>query len=333
MTQSGLVSGLSLLDALALLAPGATGPAATSLTRLLGPGQAAMAELHQRLAGTEGLRRASAVWLPAPRPALPAYLNAVAPFGPLVETIDFGAPPALGRINGWVAQRTANFVPALLDRMPREAGLLITAALHFSAGWAAPFDPSFTRPGPFQRGDGRRVTVSVMRGTQQVEHAQTRAWQAVRLPYADAAFEAVLMAPAPGRPASQAIEAVRERRALAALAALRFAPAQVDLTIPRLAMDRSSDLLSPLRQAGIAPEGEFRGITGAPIRISAIRQRTVLRVDEAGTEAAAATAIFGDRGLIERPRFVADRPFIFLVIHKNTGLHVVSALVNDPGSA
>lgn len=335
--SGALISALSLLDALAPLGPAAHGRAATAFEGLLGPRGAYAQALNRALAGAEGLRRAAALWLPRPQQALPAYREAIAPLGTQVEALDFAAPEALQRVNGWVAERTANLIPTLLDRLPRDPGLLVTAALHFAARWAAPFDPAMTQPGRFTRGDGQRVDTSFMRTIQTLPYAESRLWQAVRLPYAGEAFEAVVMVPAPGRFAGQVAEAVGGRHALPALEALRFAPTEVDLSLPRLAFDRSGDWLAHLRGGSLAsalgPAAELRGLTGAPIRLTAIRQRVVLRVNEEGTEAAAATAVFGDRSLSDRARLSADRPFLFFVVHRPTGLHLVSAVVNEPGAS
>jgi serine protease inhibitor len=58
-------------------------------------------------------------------------------------------------------------------------------------------------------------------------------------------------------------------------------------------------------------------------------QRVVMRVDETGTEAAAATAIPTDRSYRQPPSFVADAPFLAVVLSKS-GMPVVAALVTDP---
>ncbi|SFL16101.1 Serpin (serine protease inhibitor) [Falsiroseomonas stagni DSM 19981] len=331
-----MVSGLSLLDALAPLGPGARSEAATALARLLGPRGAQALALHQALSTDEALKRAAAVWLPRRPPPLPAYREAVAPLGAHVEAVEFAVAETLGRINGWVAERTNNLIPTLLDRLPRDPGVVVTAALHFAARWEIPFDPAQTLAGPFTRGDGQRMEARFMRAMRLVPYAESRSWRAVRLPYTQGQYEAVLLAPAPGRPATQAAQALRDRTALAVLAALRFDQAEVELSVPRLALNQTIDLLPRLRQgnlgAAFAPEADFRGIDGTPIRLTAIRQRVALRLDESGTQAAAATAVLGDRAMVERARFVADRPFLLLVVHRPTGLHIVTALVNEPGT-
>jgi serpin B len=335
-TGGGAISPLSLMDALSPLAAAARGEAAGAMARVLvAPGAEGARQLGERLGGAAALRRATALWLPRGQAPRADFSNAIERLRVHVEALDLAAPTAVGHINAWVAANTANLIPSLFDRLPRDPGLVITSALHFAAKWAQAFDVAQSRRATFTRIDGRRVQATFLRDTRRVDHARSSRWQAVRLPYTDDAFELVVLAPAPQRPIQQALEAVRQRQALSALAALRFAPAEVELSLPRLSLSRSADLLPGLRRSVVArafsAEADYRGITGTPIRIATLRQRVVLKIDEAGTQAAAATGVLGDRSLARPVQFTADRPFLVFVVHKATGLHVVTALVNEPG--
>jgi serine protease inhibitor len=333
----GMVSALSLMDAIAPLAAAAKGEAAKAMGRvLIAPGAEGAWQLGERLNEDAGLlRRATALWLPRGQTPLPEFTRAIARRDLHVEALDLAAPSAVARINAWVAENTANLIPSLFDRLPRDPGLVITAALHFAARWAQGFDVAQSRRATFTRGDGRRLQATFLRDTRRVAYARSSRWQAVRLPYAGDAFELVLLMPAPQRPLPQAMDALRQRQAIAALTALKFAPEEVDLTIPRLSLSHSADLLPALRRGALAPalasNADYRSITGAPVRIASLRQRVVLKLDETGTQAAAATGVLGDRSLSRPPSFSADRPFLAMIVHKATGLHVVTALVNEPG--
>ena len=59
--------------------------------------------------------------------------------------------------------------------------------------------------------------------------------------------------------------------------------------------------------------------------------KAVVRVDEEGTEAAAATEVIAvpASAPLERP-FRCDRPFRFFILHKPTGAVLFSGRVDDP---
>jgi serine protease inhibitor len=57
----------------------------------------------------------------------------------------------------------------------------------------------------------------------------------------------------------------------------------------------------------------------------------VVEVAEAGTRAAAATAITSDRSLSVTPVLSADKPFIFAIVHRPTQAILFTGYVADPG--
>ena len=68
------------------------------------------------------------------------------------------------------------------------------------------------------------------------------------------------------------------------------ADGEVFLSLPRFAATLSADLIEPMKKLGLA-EGfsrtAFASLSETPVTISGILQRTLITVDEAGTEAAA----------------------------------------------
>jgi serpin B len=74
-------------------------------------------------------------------------------------------------------------------------------------------------------------------------------------------------------------------------------------------------------------------VTGEPLYVSGAFHQTVLRVDERGVEGAAATGVVARaisvRTLPEAEMRV-DRPFYFLVIHRDTGSVLFSSQVARP---
>ncbi len=333
----GIISPLSLLDALAPLAAAARDETAAVFVKLFGSARLAeMIELHGALR-QNALSRATATWLPPGTAPNRAFLQRLAPLEIETKEVDFTASGALGLINGWVAAHTANLIPSVIDRLPAYPSAVITSALHFAARWLQPFDPAATRQGSFTRADGRRSDVSFMRDTRMIPYAEDGHWQALQLPYANTDFSFSALVPAPGRPTRALGQLVQQRRSLATLAALRFAPTEVELAIPRLTAEQGADLLPSLARSSIgaafSEAADYRGMTGSALRISALHQRVVLKLDEAGTEAAAATAALTSRAMVERARLDLDRPFLALVGHRPTGMLIAAALINDPGNA
>jgi serpin B len=80
----------------------------------------------------------------------------------------------------------------------------------------------------------------------------------------------------------------------------------------------------------------FEGLTPIPQEIADILQKTYLRVDEEGTEAAAATAVITRATLMRPPvepeKIVVDKPFLFALRDNDTGLILMSGYIARPNA-
>jgi len=343
---SRILSPLSLADACALLVPAAIGPVQETLRAAFAvpAGADAMAgfrALDAALPPGESLRRATALWLRPGAALLPAYAAAIRPLATLSHhEVTFTAPDAVPRINAWVAEATAGRIRDILSPpLDPLTNAVITSALHFKANWARRFDAAATRPAPFRRARAAPVPFPFLNATLPAAYARDGALHAVLLPYADEAFEFLAVAPAPGAPVEAVIAALRGGRLGAALAAFRFAQADVVVALPRCQGEATTDLMAALRPTPLGPafrpEAEYGGMLGIATTISQAVQKAFLLLDEAGTEAAAATAIVAlSRGARlqppERPVFRADAPFLAAVRHKASGVFVVMGLIAEP---
>jgi serpin B len=77
---------------------------------------------------------------------------------------------------------------------------------------------------------------------------------------------------------------------------------------------------------------DFSGMTAEEkLFISSVIHQAYVRVDEEGTEAAAATAvIIGTTAMMPRKVFTADHPFIFIIQEEDTGNILFIGRVTDP---
>jgi serpin B len=82
-------------------------------------------------------------------------------------------------------------------------------------------------------------------------------------------------------------------------------------------------------------DADLSGMNGfGGLYISDVLHKAFVKVDEEGTEAAAATAVIirNYSGGPETPVFRANHPFIFMITHKETGSILFLGKVEDPRS-
>lgn len=339
----------SISAALAMTYAGACGPTAQEMAQVLhfGPDQeplhAAFAALARRLAETgEGfqLQIANALWGHRRFAFLSDFLEMLKRhYGAGLESVNFSQPEeARQTINAWVRDRTAGRIeelipPGILTTLTR---LVLTNAVYFKAAWDEPFDPAATAGGPFYRLAGDPVTAPMMHRTGILRYATGEGYQALELPYHGHRLSLALLLPDAGR-----FAAFERRLGAEQLGAIgqALAPRRIELALPRFRVQFATNLAATLAGMGMplafSDDADFAGMTGAPdLIIAAVLHQAFVAVDEAGTEAAAATAVVMRlRGaLMEDPPLpvTVDRPFLFLIRDRQTGTIVFLGRVLDP---
>ncbi len=112
----------------------------------------------------------------------------------------------------------------------------------------------------------------------------------------------------------------------------------VDLSFPRFTSDSQIGLKDviegDLGVTGLFNSGGLDGI-GPDIEVSDAIHAASITVDEAGTEAAAATAIMMDVTAAQGQKFITitvDRPFLYVIRDNSTGAVLFVGRVLDPSS-
>lgn len=254
-----------------------------------------------------------------------------------LENLDFAGDPEGARetINEWVAENTMD---KILDLIPSggitpDIRLVLTNAVYFKAGWMNPFQETATREDAFITGSGASVTVPMMTQTDFFEYASTDEWQAVSMMYAGGNASMLIVMPVD-------MEAFLAGFCEATLNEVDrvFSWTNLDLTIPGFEYSETISLGDILVSMGMetafTTEANFTPMTGSPdLFISQVLHKAYVKVDEKGTEAAAATAVLmALTSAAPQPavRMRVDRPFVFLIRNDDTGTILFMGLVNDP---
>ncbi len=277
------------------------------------------------------------IWVQNGFQLLNSFTEAVTGFyGASAENLDFSDDPEGSReeINEWVAESTMQKIIDLLapGTITPDTRLVLTNAVYFKAGWIYPFEELATAEGGFTRGDGEKVTVPMMNQTEFFDYASSDEWQAVRMRYAGGSPSMLIILP---RNMESYLEGFGEETV--SDVERRLSRVNVALSMPRFEYSQSISLGDILVSMGMelpfSGEADFSAITGSPdLFISQVLHKAYVKVDETGTEAAAATAVV--MNITSAPssveQMIVDRPFIFLIKNDETGSILFMGLVNDP---
>ena len=272
---------------------------------------------------------------------LPEFLDTLAEnYGAGLRLLDFvgDADAARITINDWVSEQTEGRIEDLLPQGVIDAltRLVLTNAIYFNAAWAAPFEETLTADGTFHLLDGGEAAVPMMHQAESLGYAEGESYQVVELPYDGRELSMVILLPETGEfePFEDSLDAEEVNGILKDLAYRQLA-----LTMPKFKFESEFDLAKTLAAMGMpdafTSAADFSGMTGvSDLFISDVIHKAFVSVDEAGTEAAAATAVIMKLSTaVEEPVEVAvDRPFIFLIRDIRTGTILFVGRVTDPGA-
>jgi len=294
--------------------------------------------------GTDGgkfrLNIVNAIWGERTYTFLDAFLDALAEnYGAGMRVLDFMTEPEPSRlvINEWVSDQTEEKIQNLIPQgmVTSLTRLVLTNAVYFNAAWARPFNEAATSDGAFSRLDGSQVTVPMM--TQELVLAYHRGtdFTAVEMPYDGNELSMLLLLPDTG--SFTTFEASLSSGMFNTILAESQAN-NVSLIMPRFEFRTDLSLTQTLSDLGMpiafAPgAADLSGMDGTlNLFISAVLHKAYIKVNEQGTEAAAATAVIvGETSVPPDPIVVTlDRPFVFLIRDIETGTILFLGRVLDP---
>jgi serpin B len=255
------------------------------------------------------------------------------------------AESARGRINRWVEKETRDRVKELVPAgaLDGTTRMVLANAIYFKARWLAEFKKENTKPEDFALAGGHKVkTLLMYRQAKFVLH-EPDGFQVLRLPYrGDASMYVFLPRTHDGLPE---LEKQLDAKQLEAWTGpTKAAEQEVKAWLPRFKFTVPTELGPVLQEMGMREafdprRANFRGMTDHPqgLCVTRVLHEAFVETDEAGTEAAAATAVVmalataAPQPLAPRvPEFRADRPFLFVIRHETTGAVLFIGRVEDP---
>jgi len=239
-------------------------------------------------------------------------------------------------INGWISDQTGGRIQELIppNRVNQQTRLVLTNAIYFNVAWSQPFEKQLTADEPFYLLDGSQVRAPMMRHESDWSYVEGDGFQAVSVPYDGGELSMVILLPGEGqfKEFERSLDAERVDQILQGMT-----PHRVFFKMPRFSMESYLEPGNILSRMGMSspfnPDlADFSGMTGERNLYIQIVHKAFIVVDEAGTEAAAATALFAN--LLSAPlnsvKMTVNRPFIFFIRDHQTGAILFVGRVLDP---
>lgn len=331
------VSPISLSIALGMLRNGAQGTTKTEIEASLQLSDLSDEEIngYYKLMQTKlpqmdnktDLSLANSIWYREGFQANPDFLKVNTNyFDSYIKALDFNQSWALDTINGWCAKKTNNLIPKVLNSIDPDALMFLMNAVYFKGTWVKQFNPESTMDGYFTDENNEQATVRMMSKEDTIFYGKNELAQFVDLPYGNGAFSMTIILPNDGKTITEVLQTLNSQSLNTMTNSMTSQ--KVKLYLPRFKTKNTYTLNNALMAMGMKKaftlDAELDGISDLkPLYVSFVQQDTYVEVTEEGTKAAAVTTI----GVVttsvpidDMPYFVVNKPFIFLIREKSTGI-------------
>lgn len=285
------------------------------------------------------LHIANALWVEQTYRLLGSYVhNIQTHYDGEAKNMYFRLNPGAARevINSWIEEHTENriknlFDPGSVDRLTK---LILTNAVYFKGDWGKQFDKDDTEDENFNIAKGKIVEVPMMKmvGKNYFGYAEDERMQALEMLYKGNELSMTVLLPKDNN-----LGSLEDYLDLERFSDLRKKVEEVHIWMPKFEFNRSYNLTGRLTKMGMdlpfGSQADFSGMDGSKdLFVDKIVQGAYVKVDEEGTEAAAAT---GATMLIkavmpEFKFFKVDHPFMFLIKERYTNTILFMGRVVDP---
>ena len=348
--ENVFISPLSISMALAMVLNGAEGETHNQIKETLGLAGLSDNEINENflslmnylmtLDSSVSVNIANSVWYDENLEVKQTFLDKLQEsFNTRGESLNFNDPESVNIINSWVSENTNGRIETIIDEISDEMVMFLINALYFKADWQRQFDPEDTREADFYLEDGSKTSVDMMNQSGDFATYFSEEVQMIELPYGDSLYTmSVLMPTNLDKPIDEFVEeSVSPENVSMWREGLRSTGRDVMVSLPKFELEYELSYNKILQSMGMElpfseSEADFSGIaepSAQNLFISDVKHKTFVAVDEKGTEAAAATSV--GIGVTSMPPAVeVNRPFVFIIHERTSGVNLFMGKVKNP---
>jgi len=346
--ENFFISPISVGYALGMLFNGADGETKQGIKNTLDFGKLSDTEINKSyknltslllsMDNTVELGIANSVWYRNTLTVQPNFANTInESYDAKIEGLDFNNPNAKDIINNWIAEKTNDRIQDMLSSVPPEAVMYLVNAIYFKADWTYQFEESATDKAPFYLEDGTTQQVDMMFSEgATISHAYTDNFQLIDIPYGNEQFVMTILLPN----SDTGIADIWQSISASQLRNLdeQSDTATVTLYLPKFELNYKKSLKAILSDMGMqkafSDEAELLNLfeESLNLKISDVIHQSFLKVDEKGSEAAAATIVEVGTTSVgggEPQKIKVDRPFGLMIRERHSGAIMFAGKMQD----
>ena len=259
-------------------------------------------------------------------------------FNANIQEIDLTDSKSQKMINDWVKKSTNNKIKEIIDS-PLDPDLvtILINAIYFKGSWKDEFEKKYTEKRTFHLENGSTKEVPLMKLNKKLPYMENERFQAVSLPYGDGEMSMKVFLPKENMSLEEFKNLLTDENWKEWLS--QFHNEEGTILLPKFQMEYEVVLNETLKKLGMITafekEANFPKVIeeNDPLRISLVKQKTFIDVNEEGTEAAAVTSIQMEKtsAPIDPPFYMeVNRPFFFTISDDRTNTILFMGAIANP---
>lgn len=342
-----MISPLSITQALSMTYNGANGETKTAFENVLHYEGQTTAEVNQaaldlttallEVDSKVDIKIANSIWYRQGFSVEQDFINANQTYyNAEVSELDFSNPASKDIINNWVDEKTNHKIDKIVDNINADDIMFLINAIYFKGSWKAEFDKSDTEEEPFYLVDGSTKNVAMMKIENDFSVYFEPDYSAIDLPYGQGNYSMVVLLPNDDSSLNELINQL-DNEEWNTLMQSMGEPSAWNLELPKFKFEYENTLNNELIDLGLGlaftDSAGFTGINkNGGLKISRVKHKTFVEVNEEGTEAAAVTSVVMELTSVgpNTNTFIIDHPFLFVIKEKYTNAILFIGTVTDP---
>ena len=343
--KNTVVSPFNIYIALTLLYEGANGSTRRELGSAMGLADNSLCKAYQELLGYLPLNNndntalivANAIWLKQGYPFREEYIELVRKCYDAEVKYFESIGQLVSDINEWVSTKTRGLIRELISRddVDENVVAVIVSVIYFKANWVEEFKP--TSPIRFWTGEAYVEVPAMELISDKLRVIHGDGYTVVEVPYNNTSISMIVIVPENHND----IRYKYQKLVIEALNKLKEESSRrkIWLIMPKFNITLRTDLVEVLKELGVrevftpgrADLTRMANVGVGSIWVSKVVHQAVIKVNEKGTEAAAATAIIIVESLpVVDEEVVVDKPFIYMIWDRNTNTILFIGHVVNP---
>ncbi|MDY6902163.1 MAG: serpin family protein [Cyanobacteriota bacterium] len=254
-----------------------------------------------------------------------------------VTNLNFADSQTPNKINSWVKENTKGKIDKIIDKIDPSQVLFLLNAIYFKGSWTQEFDQEKTSQLPFYLSSGEEKQHPMMSQSGEYKYYESEKFQAVSLPYGETGrVSFYVFLPKQNSNLNSFYEGLNAANWEKWMS--QFALRNGSLRLPRFKMDYEAtlnDALSALGMEEAFTDNANFSEMGNNLKISQVKHKTFVEVNEEGTEAAATTSVGIQLTSAKLPsqepfRMIVNRPFFCAIRDNQTGTVLFMGSIVEP---